>query len=62
LKTIALVLFIVFEVVILVMADYFGQSLGVSIAIALFVLVAIVLFVTSDFFLDSWERWRGRDG
>jgi hypothetical protein len=60
--SIALVLCIVFEAVILVVADYFGQSMAVSIAVALFVLVALVLFVTSDFFLDAWERWRGRDG
>jgi protein-S-isoprenylcysteine O-methyltransferase Ste14 len=60
--TIALVFFIVFEVVVLVMADYFGQSMAVSVAVALFVVIAILLLVTSDFFLDRWERWRGRDG
>jgi hypothetical protein len=59
--TIGLVLFILFEVVVLVVAAQFGQSLAVSFAIALFVVFAIVLFVTSDFFLDRWERWRGRD-
>jgi len=59
--TIVLVIFIVFEIVILVMADYFGQSMAISIAVALFVVVAIVLLVTSDFFLDYWERRRDRD-
>ena len=59
-KTIALVLFIVFEVVILVMVDGFGQSVIVAVAVALFVVIAFVLLVTSDFFLDYQERRRER--
>jgi multidrug transporter EmrE-like cation transporter len=59
-KTIALLLLIVFEVVILVMTDAFDQSIVVSLAVALFVGIAFVLFVTSDFFFDYQERRRER--
>ena len=59
-KTVLLLLFIVFEIVILVMLDSFGQSLAISVAVALFVVVAIVLLVTSDAFLDYQERRRNR--
>jgi len=59
-RTIALLLFIVFEVAILVMVDVFGQSLVVAVAVAVFVVIAFVLLVTSDFFLDYQERRRER--
>jgi len=59
-KTIALVLFVVFEVAVLVMLDGFDQSILVSVAVGVFAVIAMILFVTSDRFLDYQERRRER--
>ena len=59
-KTVALLLLIVFEVAFLVMEGVFGESIVISVAVGLFVVIAMVLLVTSDFFLDYQERRRER--
>lgn len=57
-KAIGLLIFILFEIIVLLMGIVFGQSLAISIAVGLFVAVGAVLYVTSDSFLDHWERNR----
>jgi hypothetical protein len=62
--TVALLLLIVAEVVILAVGIMFHQSFAIAIAVAVFVVGGIVLFVTSDYFQDRWEplrRDRDRD-
>ena len=61
-KTIALVVFIVFEIVVLITADIFRRSMPLAIAVGLFAVIAMLLVVTSDFFLDYQERRRERGG
>jgi uncharacterized membrane protein YdjX (TVP38/TMEM64 family) len=56
--TVALLLLIVAEMVILAVGIVFHQSLLIAIAIAGLVVGAIVLFVTSDYFQDRWEPLR----
>jgi multisubunit Na+/H+ antiporter MnhE subunit len=56
--TVALLLLIVAEMVILAVGIVFHQSFLIAIAIAGLVVGAIVLFVTSDYFQDRWEPLR----